>query len=614
MSPMRSCLLPILLLASAAWGQSAPDPMQQLRECSHLRTPKACGVSRQEIQQGKRDFARALKLQKQGKSDQALEAFASAAGAVPRDLEYVTAREVLRQKLVYDRVKSGNDLILRGQPEQAAGEFRRALELDPSNTFSQQRLQDTVRIPAAMPALKALDEPGELRVVPAAGYRSFHLRGDTRALYQAIGKEFGIRPVFDESVTARQLRFDIDGVDFFTAMWVAGAMTKTFWTPLSAHEAYIAADTPQNRAQFERMALRTFYVPGVTGKEELNDLVNMLRTIFDIRFVTQQPGGSTLTLRAPRRLLDSATRLLESLDVSRPQVMLEFQVYQVSHSLLRNIGLDIPSQWQMFSLGGAALALLQQPGVQDLINQLIASGGINQANTTAIAALLQQLQSQSQNPLLNTPFGTFGGGMTRFAVPFPPATANFSRSDSRVSTLEHVTLRAAQNNPATMLIGTRYPILNATFAPIFNTAAIAKVIQNQSFIAPFPSFTYEDLGISIKATPRIHGTSSVTLDLTVEVKALGSQNFNGVPVISNRQYKGMITVQNGEAAVVAGMLQKSEQRMLTGIPGIVHIPGLGTATSDRAKQVDETELLLLVTPHIVGAPTQAGGVITIPAS
>lgn len=614
MSPMRSCLLPILLLASAAWGQSAPDPMQQLRECSHLRTPKACGVSRQEIQQGKRDFARALKLQKQGKSDQALEAFASAAGAVPRDLEYVTAREVLRQKLVYDRVKSGNDLILRGQPEQAAGEFRRALELDPSNTFSQQRLQDTVRIPAAMPALKALDEPGELRVVPAAGYRSFHLRGDTRALYQAIGKEFGIRPVFDESVTARQLRFDIDGVDFFTAMWVAGAMTKTFWTPLSAHEAYIAADTPQNRAQFERMALRTFYVPGVTGKEELNDLVNMLRTIFDIRFVTQQPGGSTLTLRAPRRLLDSATRLLESLDVSRPQVMLEFQVYQVSHSLLRNIGLDIPSQWQMFSLGGAALALLQQPGVQDLINQLIASGGINQANTTAIAALLQQLQSQSQNPLLNTPFGTFGGGMTRFAVPFPPATANFSRSDSRVSTLEHVTLRAAQNNPATMLIGTRYPILNATFAPIFNTAAIAKVLQNQSFIAPFPSFTYEDLGISIKATPRIHGTSSVTLDLTVEVKALGSQNFNGVPVISNRQYKGMITVQNGEAAVVAGMLQKSEQRMLTGIPGIVHIPGLGTATSDRAKQVDETELLLLVTPHIVGAPTQAGGVITIPAS
>jgi len=614
MALMRRFPFTLLLLAATAWGQSAPDALQQLRECSQLRTPKVCGVSRAEIKQGKRDFARGLKLQKHGQSAKALQAFESAASAVPRDIEYVTAREVLRQKLVYDHLKSGNELTLRSRPEQAAQEFRQAIELDPSNTFAQQRLQDTVRAPAGMPALKLLDDPGEVRVAPAAGSRSFHFRGDTRALYQAIGKEFGVRPVFDESVTARQLRFDVDDVDFFTAMWLAGAMTKTFWTPLSAHEAYIAADNAQNRAQFERMALRTFFVPGATSKEELNELVNMLRTIFDIRFVTQQPGTSTLTVRAPRRLLDAATRLLESLDISRPQVMLEIQVYQVSHSLLRNLGLDLPLQWQMFNLGGAALALLQQPGVQDLINQLIASGGINQANTTAIAALLQQLQSQSQNPLLSTPFGTFGGGLTRFAVPFPPATANFSLSDSRVSTLEHVTLRAAQNNPASLLIGTRYPILNATFAPIYNTSAISKVLQNQSFVAPFPSFSYEDLGVSVKATPRIHGTSSVTLDLTVEVRALGSQSFNGVPVISNRQYKGMITVGNGEAAVVAGMLQKSEQRMLTGIPGLVHLPGLGTATSNRTKQVDETELLLLITPRIVRAPAQAGRAITIPAS
>ena len=103
------------------------------------------------------------------------------------------------------------------------------------------------------------------------------------------------------------------------------------------------------------------------------------------------------------------------------------------------------------------------------------------------------------------------------------------RNESRVTTLEHVTLRASQGNPASMLIGTRYPILNATFAPIFNTAAISKVLQNQSFIAPFPSFTYEDLGITVKATPAIQ-RQLVTLQLEVEIRSLGTQSFNGVPV------------------------------------------------------------------------------------
>jgi general secretion pathway protein D len=605
-----------VVLCSVAWGQSAPDPMQQLRECSQLRTPKACGASKKEIKQARRDFARGLKLQQQGNSDKALEAFESAASAVPRDIEYVTAREVLRQKLVFDHLKSGNDLLMRSQPEQAAAKFRQALELDPKNDFAQERLQDSAgqRLPAGLPSLKVFEDAGELTVYPKASPASLHVRGDTRALYQAIGTAFGVRPVFDESVPSKQLRFDVDDVSFSTAMSLAGAMTKTFWTPLSAREVFIAADSTQNRAQFERMSLRTFYVPDVATKEELNDLVNVLRTIFEMRFITQQPGNSTLTVRAPRRLLDAATRLMGSMDTGRPQVMLDFQVYEVNHSMLRNIGLDIPVQWQMFSLGGAALALLQQPGVQDLINQLISGGGINQANTTAIAALLQQLQSQSQNPLLKTPFGTFGGGETRFAVPFPPATANFSRNESRVTTLEHVTLRASHGNPASMLLGTRFPILNATFAPIFNTAAISKVLQNQSFIAPFPSFTYEDLGVSIKATPRIHGTSAVTLDIAVEIKALGTQSFNGVPVISNRQYKGMITVADGEPGVIAGMLQKSESRAVQGIPGIVHIPGLGTVTSDRTKQVDETELLLLITPRIIRGPAQSGPVIPIPAS
>ena len=77
------------------------------------------------------------------------------------------------------------------------------------------------------------------------------------------------------------------------------------------------------------MSLRSFYVPDVTAPQELTDIVNTLRTVFEIRYITQQAATSTLVVKAPRPILDAATVFLESLDSSRPQVMLDFQVFQV---------------------------------------------------------------------------------------------------------------------------------------------------------------------------------------------------------------------------------------------------------------------------------------------
>ncbi len=607
----------VALLCSCGWAQAPSVPgnpaLQQLRVCSEKRTAEACSVSRQELKEARRQFSLGLKLQKQSKSDEAFDAFDEAARLVPRDLEYATVREIARQRSVYEHVQAGNALLLEGKQQDATAQFRAALQLDPSNAFALQRLHDAapVHVPTSPGAIRVVENPGELRLQPQAGTRDFHLRGDTRSVWESVATAFGVKARMDESVSAKQLRFDLEGADFATAARVLGLMSKTFWTPLSPGELYVASDTAQNRSQFQRMSLRTFYVPGVTTPQELTELVNVFRTLFEMRFVTPHTAASTITVRAPRAMLDAATRFFEDLDLTRPQVMLEFQVFEVSQSLVRSFGLNMPLQWQTFTVGAAALQLLQQPDIQSLVNQLISSGGINQANTSSISALLAQLQNQQQNPLLQGPFATFGGGKTLTAIPFPPATVTFSQNQSLVASLEHLTLRASQGNAATMRIGTRFPILNATFAPIFNSAAISQVIQNQSFIAPFPSFTYEDLGIIVKATPQVHGTREVRLDLSVEIKALGSQSFNGVPVISNRMYQGVITVKNGEAAVVAGMLETSEQNSLTGIPGIAHLPLLGTVTSSHGKQKTETELLVMIVPHVVHAPPEGGVLVPL---
>ena len=124
-----------------------------------------------------------------------------------------------------------------------------------------------------------------------------------------------------------------------------------------------------------------------------------------------------------------------------------------------------------------------------MINQLVSSGLINQANTTAIAGLIAQLQGQ-QNSLLSQPFAVFGGGITLSALTIPAASFSFSRDQSSIQMLQSMTLRASQGTAAIMKIGERYPVLNSTYSPIYNSPAISQVLGNQSYIAPFPSFNY----------------------------------------------------------------------------------------------------------------------------
>jgi general secretion pathway protein D len=288
------------------------------------------------------------------------------------------------------------------------------------------------------------------------------------------------------------------------------------------------------------------------------------------------------------------------------------QTFEIDRQALDNLGVHTPANYQLFNLSQAAALLASQTNVQQLINQLIASGGINQANSTALQTLLAQLQQQQLNPLLTSGFATFGKGLTLSALTLGPASANFQFNSSNVRTLESMTLRAMNGKAATFKLGSRYPILNATFAPIFNTPAIAQNIQNNTFQAAFPSVSYEDIGLMVKATPSVHGAANVTLELETEVKALTGQVINGVPVISNRSFKSTITVKDGETAVVVGDINRTEQQSLGGVPGLGDIPGVGLLVATYNRNVQDNELLLLVTPHILQVPADEPQAVWLP--
>jgi general secretion pathway protein D len=562
--------------------------------------------TKKDLKDARSAFSRGMKLQSSKRLPEALDEFDSAVKLSPHNVEYLTAREMLRQQLVYVHMQNGNLAMQKGRQIEALAEFRSALDLDPKNPYAQQRMNDAVgQAPTeTSPLTRILANSGEIKIAPNPITADFHYRGDPRGLVKQVTGTYGINVLFDDSVLSRPVKFDISNVDFYTAMEAVGAVTKTFWTAMDAKQVLIAADTQENHRNFDRMVLRTFYLSGLDDNKDFNDITNLLRNLFDIRFVLAQPGSGTLVIRAPQHTADAATQFLEALDNSRPQVMLDIRVYEISHTFVRNMGLQLPNQFQMFNIPVGALAALGGGNIQDLINQLIASGGINQANSDAISGLLAQLQNQ-QSSLFSSPVVTFGNGLTLMGLSLGTAGIQMQTNESSVKTLEHAFLRASQGNDAVFKIGTRFPILNATFAPIFNTPAVSQVIQNNSFQAPFPSINYEDIGLNLKAKPVIGGNSDVTLGLEMQFRTLLGQMLNGIPVISNREYKGTITLKDGESGVIVGSISRSDSRSMTGIPGLGSVPLLNQIVTSNNKQENDDELLMVITPHVITTPGQS---------
>ena len=135
----------MLAVFGLALGAFCADQNLPLLPCAQGSpgTP-GCNPSKKDLKEAKAAFAKGLKLQHRQHMDEAFDQFETAARLVPQDFEYVTAREMTRQQLVFDRLERGNADLLKGRQVEALAEFRGALQLDPRNEFAQQRLGDAL--------------------------------------------------------------------------------------------------------------------------------------------------------------------------------------------------------------------------------------------------------------------------------------------------------------------------------------------------------------------------------------------------------------------------------------------------------------------------------------
>src|SRR5215469_8625572 len=104
-----------------------------------------CQVTKKDLKEAHEAYTRGVKLHEHQRLEDALEQFQKASQLVPHDMQFLTAREMVKAKLVFDHVERGNSFLLQGAQEPAAAEFRAALRLDPDNQFAQERLEEATR-------------------------------------------------------------------------------------------------------------------------------------------------------------------------------------------------------------------------------------------------------------------------------------------------------------------------------------------------------------------------------------------------------------------------------------------------------------------------------------
>jgi general secretion pathway protein D len=589
---------------AAADDASSPPPIS----CSNgIPGGVNCIVSKREMKEARSAFRQGVKLEEQRHLQEALDRFDKASRLAPQNMQYLTAREVVKAELGFDHVQRGNALLLEHSHAPAAVEFRAALDLDPENSFARERLEEANRemTPAPVPALLHWALPvttidsSEIHLEPGDARATFHYSGDVRGLFAELSAAYGVTVQFDDSLKTRQVRFNVDDIDFLTALKLACRVSKNMWTPLASHQIFIADDTDANHKQFDRMLLRTFMLPPHSTPADVTEMVNLIKSVLDLKFVVAGQNVDTLEVRGPAPMIEVCGKFLDQLGNQRPQIMLDVEVLQIDHQLTRNIGVHIPNTFNLYNIPAAALlAATGGQNIQQLINQLIASGGINQAGSSAISGLLAQLGGQS-NSIFSQPLATFGGGLTFSGLSLDQFTAALSVNESWVRSLSKVGIRASQGTDAKLHLGERYPIQNASYAPIYNSPQISAVLGNQSYVPPFPSVSYEDLGLSLTAKPTVQGDGSVSLHLELQVRSLTGSSSNGVPVISNREYQGTINLKDGEPAVVAGAISKTDTRALTGIPGLGFMPGLNQLMVNNTKESQSDELMIVITPHVL---------------
>jgi hypothetical protein len=167
-------------------------------------------------------------------------------------------------------------------------------------------------------------QPVQLR--PVSVSISLHQDGDSRAIYEAIGKQAGIQVLFDPDYVPRTIHVDINKASLNDALQVVAAESRTFWRPVNSDTIFVAGDSPSKRREFEQSVYKTFYLTNVSQPTDIQDVVNALRTIIEIQRIQQFPALDAILVRGTPAQITLAQKIIDDVDKARKKYAADYRL------------------------------------------------------------------------------------------------------------------------------------------------------------------------------------------------------------------------------------------------------------------------------------------------
>jgi general secretion pathway protein D len=609
-----------LLMAAVAAAAQAP-PSQQGSQAAPASSaarqsppnPPSKPSSEKDRRRAVKLYLAGSKLYQEGHFEQALDDYRKASQFDPTNNDYQLAVQVALSHAVTALLQTAAQSRTRGDRATARAALQQVLALDPGNAAAAERLRQLADdVAASNPALAPQDTGPALggleHLEPTPGVHSFHERASQRQVIQQVFRAWGIDAAVDDSIRGNVVRLDLDDASFADATRVVSMLTNSFYVAIDPHRALAARDTRDLRQQYTRNGVETVPLSGLTTTE-MTDVGNMARNVFAIQQTSVDPTAATITLRAPEETLNAFNATLRDLTEGRGEVLIDVRVMQLAHTKERNTGFTPPQTITAFNVYAEEQAILNQN--QALVQQIISSGLAAPGDTLAILGILLA-SGQVSGSIFSNGIVLFGGGIALSGISPGPVNFNLNVNSSDSRELDDFQLRLEDGEEGTLKSGTRYPIQTSSFSSLSasslnipgltgagTTGALGGLLASlQGASTNIPQVQYQDLGLVLKATPRVMRSGDVALNVDLKITALAGPSVNGVPVLGNRAYSGVTTLRANEAIVIASEMDGNESRAVSGYPGMSEIPGLNDVT-DKDTQKSDSTLLIIMTPQVV---------------
>lgn len=486
--------------------------------------------------------------------DEAIKYYEQALIENPKESVYRLALFRAKASAALNSAEKARKLLAEGKKDEAVAEYKKALAYDPTNRQILEEYRAAAGIkpqPTEKPKEIVVEEPVKLKYPPEKLKLKF-TDASLRAIFQALGKFSGINFLFDEQFRDLPVTIDLSDLTVEQALNSLCLIGKTFYRVIDERTVIIVPDNPTKRKQYETNAIKTIYLSNINAQDVQNQLVSLLRTQYKAPSIIIDKNRNSLTIRDNPRIVALAEKLLRNWDKPKGEVVIDLEIMEVSRRKLQKLGMEFSQSYAGIRYNGG----------------------------------LEQFPADNWLPLQGFDLSKAGN----FQITLPSALLQFLETDSDTKIIAQPRLRGVDSEQIKYLVGQKVPIPQTTFSPI----AAGGVSQQ-----PIVSYTYQDVGIEVNIRPRLHQEKEVTLEMEVKITSISGTGIADIPIISTREVKNIIRLKDGETNLLAGLLKDEERKSLKGIVGLKNLPILGGLFSSTDRTVEQTDVILTITPHII---------------